>query len=80
MRRFDTPPQCSNIIFLQYILFEVDEVDEIRVDKEGDERENMDRMNDENGCERMLKTLYRLCSQSIMIKKTNKNYKRKTII
>ena len=40
----------------------------------------MDRMNDENGCERMLKTLYRLCSQVIMIKKTNKYYKRKTII
>lgn len=37
-------------------------------------------MNDENGCERMLKTLYCLCSQVIMIKKTNKSYKRKTII
>ena len=45
-----------------------------------DKRENMDRMNDENGCECMPKALYRLCSQSIMIKKTDKNYKRKTII
>ena len=45
-----------------------------------DKRENMDRMNDENGCERMLKTLYRLCSQVIIMKKTNKSYKRKTII
>ena len=34
-----------------------------------DKRENMDRMNDENGCDCMPKILYRLCSQSIIIRR-----------